>query len=64
MKKQWVGNRRKRFYGECGEMPYIKIDGSPLLGYVQGSRVQEFALLPIRLLKRVRYNLPKILYRH
>ena len=22
MKKQWVRNRRKRFYGECGETPF------------------------------------------
>ena len=21
MQKQWIGNRRKRFYGECGETP-------------------------------------------
>ena len=44
---------------KCREMPYIKIGGSPLLGYDHGLPVWESALLSIRLLKGVIYNSPK-----
>ena len=47
---------------KCGEMPYTKIGGSPLLGNNYGLPVLKSALLPIRLLKRVRYKSPKTSY--